>query len=314
MSRVVVTGGAGFIGSHLSRRLSELGHNVVVYDDLSNASGLKNLPTNVKLVKGDLLNFTKLKSVTRNAELVFHLAVKALPMSFTRPDSVFVTNDEGTYMICRACNSNKVKKLVYISSSEVYGTAKYVPMDENHPLIPMTIYAASKVAGEMYVRAFQNQYNLSTVIVRPFNTYGPYMRKDWYAAVIPKFVAKVIKNSPPIIFGDGKQTRDFTYVDDIVEGIVLAADNDNIVGETINIARGEEVSINAIANIVIKICAEILGRKFDLHPIHKPPRIGDVRRHHADISKSKKVLGFIPKTNITHGIAKFVEWYIGKKL
>lgn len=310
MPKIVVTGGAGFIGSHLSRRLAELGHNVIVYDDLSNASGLKNLPPKVKLVKGDVLNFSRLKSVTKKAEIVFHLAVKALPMSFTRPDSVFVTNDEGTYMVCRACNTNKVKKLVYVSSSEVYGTAKYVPMDENHPLIPTTIYAASKAAGEMYVRAFHNQHGLPTIILRPFNTYGPFMRKDWYASVIPKFVSRALKGLPPIIYGDGEQTRDFTYVGDIVEGMVQALDNDKAVDETINIARSKEASVNQIARLATEACGELLGRKLELEPVHEAPRTGDVRRHHADITKARNLLGFEPRVDLHLGLKQYVRWFV----
>ncbi len=310
MSKVVVTGGAGFIGSHLARKLSELGHNVVVYDNLSNASGLRNLPSTVKLVKGDVLDFSKLKSLTKGADIVFHLAVKALPMSFTRPNSVFVTNDVGTYTVCRACNSNKINKLVYISSSEVYGTAKYVPMNEKHPLTPRTIYAASKASGEMYVKAYQNQCNLSVVIVRPFNTYGSYMRNDWYASVIPKFVSRVMKGLPPIIYGDGNQTRDFTHVDDIVDGITLSAIKDEALGETINIARSEEISIKRIAELVIQICSKFLERKLNLDPKYSASRIGDVRRHHADISKAKKLLGFEPKVDIVQGLTSFIEWYL----
>jgi UDP-glucose 4-epimerase len=313
MHRVVVTGGAGFIGSHLARKLSELGYNVVVYDDLSNASGLKNLPPNVKLVKGDVLDFNKLKSVIKGSDIVFHLAVKALPMSFTRPNVVFATNDEGTYNVCRVCNSNKVKKLVYVSSSEVYGTAKYVPMDEDHSLIPTTVYAASKASGEMYVRAFNNQYGLPAIILRPFNTYGPFMRNDWYASVIPKFISRVLKGLAPVIYGDGDQTRDFTYVEDIVDGMIRAADIDDIIGETLNLARSEEVSVNKIAQLVVETCGKLLGRKFDLEPIHERPRIGDVRRHHADITKARKLLEFNPKVDLTAGLKRYTTWYVTSK-
>ncbi len=310
MSKVVVTGGAGFIGSHLARRLADIDYSVIVYDDLSNASGLKNLPKTVKIVKGDVLDYDKLKSVIKGADVVFHLACKALPMSFTKPKEVFKVNDEGTYVVCRACYSSGVNKLIYASSSEVYGTAKYVPMDEEHPLVPTTVYGASKASGEMYVQAFYHQYQLPSVIIRPFNSYGPYMRQDGYAAVIPRFVSRVVKGLSPIIFGDGNQTRDFTYVDDIVDGIALAASEKTLSGTAINLAISEEVSVNKIARLVIKTCNDILGRKLDLEPRHQKPREGDVRRHHADISKAREILNFKPRIHIDEGIVKFVTWYI----
>jgi len=310
MSKVIVTGGAGFIGSHLARRLADADYSVIVYDDLSNASGLRNLPNTVKIVKGDILDYDKLKSVIKDADVVFHLACKALPMSFTKPKEVFKVNDEGTYVVCRACYSSDINKLVYVSSSEVYGTAKYVPMNEGHPLVPTTVYGASKASGEMYVQAFYHQYQLPSVIIRPFNSYGPYMRQDGYAAVIPRFVSRIVKGLPPIIFGDGNQTRDFTYVEDIVNGIVLAASEKTFSGTAINLAVGEEVSVNKIARLVIKTCNDILGRKLDLDPRHQKPREGDVRRHLADIYKARKILNFKPRIRIDEGIFRFVTWYI----
>ncbi|MEW6605773.1 MAG: NAD-dependent epimerase/dehydratase family protein [Thermoproteota archaeon] len=312
MTKIVVTGGAGFIGSHLSRRLSELGHSVVVYDDFSNPTGVSNLTKNIKIVKGDILDYDKLRRAIKGAEVVFHLAVKALPMSFTKPREVVRVNDEGSYLACKACHSNNVQKMIYVSSSEVYGTAKYFPMNEEHPLLPTTIYAASKAAGEMYAQSFYRQNNLPVVIVRPFNSYGPYMRQDGYAAVIPRFVSRSLTGLPPIIFGDGKQTRDFTYVDDTVDGMVLALEKDVPFGLPINLARGIEVSVNDMAWRIIKTCNEILDRKNELYPIHEEPRQADVRRHLADVSLAQKHLGFRPKVNVEEGIIKYIKWHISR--
>jgi len=306
--KILVTGGAGFIGSNLAERLLKIGNEVIVLDNFCvgtkrNLADILGYST-LKVVKGDVRNTRVLFSLVKKVDYVFHLAVECLSLSLKRPKIVHEVNDTGTLNICMACLKNKPKRLVYVSSSEAYGTARYVPMDENHPLYPTTPYGASKAAGELYARAFYYTWNLPVVIVRPFNTYGPRSRTDQYCAAIPNFVIRALKGEAPIIFGDGSQTRDFTYVSDTVDGIIKAAQRDVLLGDAINIARGEEVSINRIAEIVL----DLTGMKDKIEPVFEKERPGDVRRHLADISKARKLLNFEPKVSIEEGIQRYIDW------
>ena len=275
--KALVTGGAGFIGSKLSNKLLEKKYDVIIYDDFSNGSGKSNLSKGIKQIRRDILNVKKFRLVCDKVDVVFHLAVKPLTMSFDKPE-------------------------------EVYGDALTVKMKENHPLLPTTIYAGSKAAGELYVRGFEKTEGLKAVIVRPFNSYGEYMRGDTYAAAIPNFFNRISKKMAPEIFGDGKQTRDFTYVDDTAEGILLADQTKNALGETINIGQGKEVTIEKMAKLTIKKYMELTDKKIPIKLLHKKPRKGDVRRHCADISKARKILGYQPKTSLEEGIKRFLEW------
>ena len=305
--KALVTGGAGFIGSKLSNKLLETKYDVIVYDDFSNGSGKSNLSKGIKQIRGDILNVKKFRLVCDKVDVVFHLAVKPLTMSFDKPEEVVKVNDYGSYLVAKVCTELN-RKLIYVSSSEVYGDALTVKMKENHPLLPTTIYAGSKAAGELYVRGFEKTEGLKAVIVRPFNSYGEYMRGDTYAAAIPNFFNRISKKMAPEIFGDGKQTRDFTYVDDTAEGILLADQTKNALGETINIGQGKEVTIEKMAKLTIKKYMELTDKKIPIKLLHKKPRKGDVRRHCADISKARKILGYQPKTSLEEGIKRFLEW------
>jgi len=254
----LITGGAGFIGSCLSKKLHQNRYKVIVYDDLSSGSGRKGLPKDIKLIKGDILNVNQFKSICKKADVVFHLAVKPLAMSFDKPEEVVKINDYGTYLVAKVCTELKCK-MIHVSSSEVYGSAKKVPMKEDHPLFPTTIYAGSKAASELYVRGFEKSEGLRMVIVRPFNSYGEYMRSDTYSAAIPKFYERVSKKLPPIIHGTGRQTRDFTYVEDTCNGIMFADRTKNAIGDTFNIGQGKEESIKKIAEVTLKKYEEITG-------------------------------------------------------
>lgn len=306
--KILVTGGAGFIGSHLTERLVNLGNEVIVLDNFAvgNPGNLVDIGKSyrLKVVRGDVRNTRTVNSLVKKADYVFHLAVQCLSLSLERPKIVHEVNDTGTLNMCMACLKNKTTRLIYVSSSEAYGTARYIPMDENHPLYPTTPYGASKAAGELYVRSFYYTWNLPAIIVRPFNTYGPRSRTDHYCAAIPNFVNRIMKEEPPIIFGDGNQTRDFTYVSDTAEGIIRAAQCDELVGDAINIARGEEVSIKRIAEIVL----DLTGMKGEVEPIFKKERPGDIRRHFADNSKARQLLNFEPQVPIEEGIKRYIEW------
>lgn len=306
-NKTVITGGAGFIGSHLARKLVENGYDVTIYDDYSNASGKLNLSKDIKIIKKSILDISGLKSCFKNAQTVFHLAVKPLPMSFNKPEEVVRVNDYGTYLICKICTELK-RKLIHVSSSEAYGTALHIPMKETHPFFPSTVYASSKAASELYVRAFEQTYGLKAVIIRPFNSYGPFMRDDIYAAALPKFYNRISKDLPPIIYGDGNQTRDFTYVEDIADGMILANENQNAIGKTFNMGQGKEISIKNMAKIMIKKYSDLTNTEVKTQLKFQKPRKGDVRRHLADISLARKILGYKPKTNFEEGIGKYILW------
>jgi len=306
----IVTGGAGFIGSRLCKKLYESNYNVIAYDDLSNGSGKTSLSNKIKFVKGDILDIKKLKSISKIANVVFHLAVKPLTMSFNKPEEIVKVNDYGSYLVAKMCTELKLK-LIHVSSSEVYGDAIRVPMKEDHPFFPTTIYAGSKAASELYVRGFEKTDGLKMVIVRPFNSYGEYMRSDSYAAAMPNFYNRIIKKLNPIIHGTGNQTRDFTYVDDTCNGIILSDQTKNALGETFNIGQGKEFKINLIAKKMIKKFEDLTDRKLNLNLKFQKARKGDIMRHRSDISHARRVLGYKPEISLEEGISRYIKWRLG---
>ncbi len=305
---VAVTGGAGFIGSNLTEALAKR-HRVIVIDNFSsgsrkNLAGVRNL-RNVRIENADVRNKKHMEEITRGVHTVYHLAVVCVRKSFEHPFLVHDVNATGTLIVALASAKNHVSKFVYVSSSEVYGTAQKSPMVENHALNPTTIYGASKLAGEEYCKSVSKQFGLPVTIVRPFNTYGYHEQfRSMYGEVIPRFTIRLLNNLPPIIFGDGKQTRDFTFVTDTVAGIIQAEQSDNMMGETVNIAYGEEVSIRKLATIL----ARLLGK--DIKPTNGQKRPNDVRRHWADITKAKKILQYGPKISIEDGLRLYLDWFV----
>jgi UDP-glucose 4-epimerase len=310
--KILVTGGAGFIGSHLVDALADA-NQVTIVDNLSSGK-LENIQPHlqadtVRFVQADITNLKQMRRLVSGNQIVFHLAVQGLRLSLFDPYLVHRVNATGTLNMCQAALEAGVERFVYISSSEAYGTAKTTPMSEDHPLLPTTPYGASKLAGEAYARAYYLSFGLPITIVRPFNTYGPREQQEGvYGEVIPRFVFRVMNNRPPIIFGDGQQTRDFTEVSDTVHGILLAGECDAVIGETINIAAGGEISVNNVAQIILKL----LGRDGQLPPLHMESRPGDVRRHYADISKARQLLGFQPRVNFEEGIKRYITWVQGQ--
>jgi UDP-glucose 4-epimerase len=307
--RVLVTGGAGFIGSHLVDTLVARGDHVTVVDNLSVGSrdNLAHHDGNgcVELHVADVLDGRRMEALLDGIDTVFHLATQCIRVSLFDPEIVHKVNTEGTLRMLMAAVAARVRRFVYVSSSEAFGSAQTVPMPESHPFDPTTIYGASKLAGEHYTMAFHRTHGLQTVIVRPFNTYGPREHFEGaYGEVIPKFVVRVMNGRRPIVFGDGQQTRDFTYVSDTVRGIVLASGSASLVGRSVNVARGEEVSINDVARLVLRAC----GRT-DLTPETGPARPADVRRNYADIGRARRDLSFVPEVGIADGITRYVEWF-----
>jgi len=306
---IIVTGGAGFIGSHLVDRLISSNNKVIIIDDFSTGKH-ENIEHNkasgqLSVEKADVRDLDTMIRLTKEADIVFHLAVACLRTSLNEPISVHEINTTATLNMCQASLKNNVKRFIYISSSEAYGSAKYVPMDENHPLNPTTVYGASKAAGEFYTLAYWRTHGLPTMVVRPFNTYGPREPSEGYRAeVIPKFVLRAMAGLQPVVFGSGLQTRDFTWVEDTARGIAMAAECDELVGDYINIACGRDVSIEKICQLVLKTIGD-----GNLKPKYmEEGRPGDVERHSANINKAQRLLGYSTEVDIEHGIEKYFQW------
>lgn len=308
---VLVTGGAGFIGGHLvDRIIQEKPAKLVVLDNFhlgqerNIAEAKKNFPDLV-VEKVDLTNYALTKQVMErhSTEVVFDLAVLCLPESLEKPEHVFRQNTEMAITICRLQREDAFKTLVHFSSSEVYGTAVKVPMGEDHPLGAKTTYAASKVASDNLVLSYRELYGTDCTIVRPFNNYGPRQNEKAYSGVIPLTIKRLVKNEQPVVFGTGQQTRDYIYVTDTAEAAVLAYNEKNTRGKIINIASGRETSIQEIVEKLV----ELIKPGTEIR--HEQERQGDVRRHIADISLAKNILGFKPQVSLDVGLARTVEWY-----
>jgi UDP-glucose 4-epimerase len=307
MNKAIVTGGAGFIGSHLVEELVRHDYSVTVIDDLSsgkidNIASLLSSNT-ITFIQESIANLSALKRIFSDADYVFHLAaLGSVPQSVEKPEIYHETNITGIFNVLLAARDNKVKKVVYSSSAAVYGDDPELPKRED--MIPSTIspYAVTKLTGEYYCNAFHAAYGLPTVCLRFFNVFGP--RQDpgsQYAAVIPIFIQRIREGNPPIIYGDGQQTRDFTYVNDVVQAMVLTAEND--VTGIYNISNGESITINELTNTII----EIIGT--DIRPEYREPRPGDIVHSYADITKSKS-FGFHPRYTLEEGLSRTIKEFI----
>jgi UDP-glucose 4-epimerase len=305
--RVVVTGGAGFIGSHVVDRLTRAGCDVVAYDNLTVGSrtNLSDATARgARLVVGDVRDAQRLPALMEGAAMVVHMAADNLRASLGEPFRSHDVNATGGLQVLLAAASASVERFVYVSSSEAYGTAKIVPMAEDHPLDPTTVYGASKAAGELYARACLHRYGLPVIIVRPFNSYGPREHASGTSGeVIPKMVHRIRAGIPPIVFGDGSQTRDFTWVEETAAGIVAAAQCDELVGEAVNIARGQPASIAEVCECLLSTM-----EAQSLRPEYREPRPGDVMEHWAATGKAERFLGFRALVDIQDGLGRYVRW------
>ncbi len=306
-----MTGGAGFIGSHLCDRLMrENPSKLVVFDDFS-LGKMRNLSSirddrRVSVFRRDARSYKELEDamVDQSIDVVFNLAVIPLPMSLELPMETVMTNIEITTNVCELLRKEKFETLVHCSSSEAYGTALYVPMDEAHPENPLTPYAASKIACDQVAVSFFKTFGLDISVARPFNTYGPRQNEKSYAGVIPLTIQRLLKGEAPMIYGDGKQTRDYSYVADTVEGIVGVFSCLDAKGRVVNIASGKEVSIMTLIKKIVKT----MGYTGEI--VHKPARPGDVLRHKGDISLARKLFDYAPRTGFDEGLKKTVDWYV----
>lgn len=307
--KILITGAAGFIGSNLAEDLVKAGHSVKIIDDFSsgnvnNIRGLFNYK-NFKMIRGSVTNKELIAKASLGTDIILHLAAQVhVDRSIIEPRHTFEVNTLGTLNILDAALENDIELVVYASTSEVYGSAKHVPMSEDHPLNPASPYAASKAAADRLCFSYYNTYKLPVVIVRCFNTYGPRQRDTGYAAAIPKFLRRALSGMPPVIYGDGKQTRDYMYVKDAVNAYKLVMQSyKNVLGKAVNFGTGKEVTILKLASTILGLC----GKR--TKPIHVAPRAGEVKRLCADISLAKKELNFTPKYTIKTGLKEFQEWY-----
>jgi UDP-glucose 4-epimerase len=285
----------------LVKALVKAGHQVRVLDNLSTGSieNLADVLNAVEFVRGDVRDYGTVESAVRGVDAVVHLAALIdVAESVEKPDLYFDVNVRGTYNVAKA--SKNVSTFVFASSSAVYGEPIKVPIPEDHPLMPKSPYAASKVSGEAFVQAFANQYGFRPVILRLFNVYGPKQSRA-YAGVIIEFIRRVSRGEQPVIFGDGEQTRDFVHVSDVVEAVMLSLRNEGVRG-VFNIGSGEGITINRLANLILRL----MGRE-DLKPIYAPPRPGDIRHSIADITRAWKELGFKPKVELETGIKDLIR-------
>jgi UDP-glucose 4-epimerase len=304
---VVVTGGAGFIGSELVRQLAARGDRVIAIDNLVNGSRAnleEVLGPRVSLLEVDIRNLDAVTPALREASVVYHLACLGVRHSVHAPHENHDVNATATLRLLSASRAAGVPRFVYVSSSEVYGTARWAPMTEEHPTFPCTVYGASKLAGECYTRAFHSTYGYPTVVVRPFNTYGPRSHHEGDSGeVIPKFMLRCMAGRPLVIFGDGTQTRDFTYVSDSAAGIILVGTDERAIGQTFNLGFGAEVTIRDLAEKV----KAVVGRPMEVrHDIGRP---GDVLRLYADMTRAHTVLGYRSQITLDEGLARLLEWY-----
>ena len=311
--KVLITGGAGFIGSELVRQLVEQETKVIAVDNLVNgkSSNLMGLPEDkCQLAVTDIRDEQRMIALMQGVDIVFHLACLGVRHSIHSPHENHEVNATATLKLLSIAKTVGVNRFVYVSSSEVYGTAKWVPMTEEHPTFPMTVYGSSKLAGECYTRAFYQTYGYPTVVIRPFNAYGPRCHHEGDSGeVIPKFLLRCLADKPMIIFGDGNQTRDFTYVSDTARGILLAGFAENTIGQTVNLGNGSELTINELAQKV-----KTVVDRTNATILHEAPRPGDVLRLYANTTQSQQLLGFKPQVTLLEGLTKLKEWYLNMEV
>jgi UDP-glucose 4-epimerase len=307
--RILITGGAGFIGSYLSEKYTKEGHTVLCLDNFlsGNLLNVRHLLIyrNFKLVEGDIRDYNLLERIIRDVDVVFHLAAQIhVDRSYVEPRLTYDINVMGTQNVLEVARIYDVKKIIHTSTSEVYGSAQYVPIDEKHPLDAPHPYGASKIAADRMCHAYVQTYGMDISIPRFFNIFGPRQRDIGYGGVISIFTRRVLNGMPPVIYGDGLQTRDYTYIDDALRAFDLVLNHKPKL-EPINIGTGKEISIIDLARMIIDLC----GKKKEIKPVHVEPRIGEVKKLIANAAKAKKVLGWKPEYDFKEGLKTFIQWY-----
>ncbi len=305
---VLVTGGAGFIGSHIAETLARSGARVRVIDDLStgHAENVEEIGGGVEFVRGSLLDPDALRRALKGVELVFHeAAIPSVPRSVERPEETHRACAEATFALLAAARAAGVRRLVYAASSSAYGEQPTLPKVEEMAPQPVSPYAAAKLVGEYYCQVWTRTYNFETVCLRYFNIFGP--RQDPsspYSGVISRFISALMRGERPQIYGDGEQTRDFTYVANAVEANLRAAETPAAVGQVINVANGEQTSLNKLLGLLKKVT----GRT-EVEAEYHEPRVGDVLHSLADITRARELLGYEPKVELEEGLRLTLEWW-----
>jgi nucleoside-diphosphate-sugar epimerase len=307
MSRIVVTGGSGFIGSHISRRLVNDKHKVIIIDNLCEGKleNIKDIKNKVEFYKKDIIDLSFLNKIFKNADYVFHeAAMRSVPRSVELPMLYNKINIEGTLNVLLAARDNNVKRVIFASSSSVYGKQKDNVLDESLCPNPLNPYALSKLTGEIYLKQFYNLYGLQTISLRYFNVFGPFQDPaNLYAAVIPIFITQMLNNKKPTIEWDGKQSRDFTYIENVVEANICAMKVKNTKGEVVNVADGKTVSISELYQKI----KDILGKDIGYNKGQK--RAGDMRSTLGNPIKIEKLLGYRAKVGFEQGLKKTIDWF-----
>jgi UDP-glucose 4-epimerase len=307
MPRFLITGGAGFIGSNLAHALTARGEPVRILDDFSTgrAQNLSGIEDRIEILRGDIRDPATAGRAVEGIEVVLHqAALNSNPRSIKEPELTNAVNVAGTLRLLEAARAAGVRRVVYASSSSVYGDTPGLPKIEDMALAPMAPYGVSKLAAEYYCRVFTQVYGLETVSLRYFNMFGPRQHPDSeYAAVIPRFLRRMLAGKQPVIFGDGEHSRDFTPVENVVAANLLAAETGQGVGEVFNIAGGSPSTLNQLAAWL----NQLLGTS--LAPVYEPPRPADIRHSYASIQKAERVLGYRPNVQVQEGLRQTVEWF-----
>jgi len=309
-TRILISGGAGFIGSHLVDQLIKANKRVTVLDNFSTGkrANLEQAEKNgdVRVIEGSILDMEAVETAMEECEIVFHLAVECVRRSLGQPLENHHTNATGTLHMLEMARRKNVRRFIYCSSSEVYGNGVDPLLNEQKTVCqPTTVYGAAKLAGEYYAKAYFRTYQLPTVIVRPFNAYGPRAHENGIRAeVIPRFMIRLLNDLPPIIFGDGRSARDFTYVTEIASGLRLAAHCDALIGREVNLAFGQALSVTEIAQCLAEICG-----KPHIKPVYEDARPGDVHFLHADTSLAKQLMNFKAEISFDDGLNKYLNWF-----
>jgi UDP-glucose 4-epimerase len=304
----LVTGGAGFIGSHIAEALIHRGARVRVMDNLSTGHlrNLDKIAANVDFIRGDLADETSVSKAVEGVELIFHeAALPSVPRSVANPRDTHLACVEGTFNLLLAAKEKGVRRVIYAASSSAYGDQPTLPKTESMLPAPVSPYAAAKLVGECYCQAFTRTYGLETICLRYFNVFGP--RQDPnspYSGVVSRFIELLTRGDRPLIYGDGEQTRDFTYISNTIDANMLAAETDRGIGEVINIANGARVTINELFHLVREIT-----ERDSIEPEYAPARTGDVLHSLADISRAREVLGYTPAVGFREGLKATVEWW-----
>jgi len=307
MEKFLVTGGAGFIGSNICRKLTSQGCFVRVLDNLltGKKSNLDDILDKVEFIEADMGDEKVAHASMKDVDVVLHQgALPSVPKSIDDPAATHKHCVDATFTLLMAARDAGVKRFVYAGSSSAYGDSPTLPKVEKMPCRPLSPYAVAKLTGEYYSSVFYKVFGLETISLRYFNVFGPYQDPtSQYAAAIPAFVTSILKNEPPTIYGDGEQSRDFTYIDNVVEANLLAARSEKTEGQIVNIACGKLVTVNEIIDMI----NDIVGK--NVKPIHTQPRPGDIKHSLADITLAEKAIGYKPVVEFRQGLESAIEWY-----